>query len=82
MSDVTKIIDEKTKVPLIWIFIALTALAGVILYITDLRSENRINAIRIDSVEKRQDTLEKDIKQDIRDIKAALDELAKRGHAR
>jgi predicted Holliday junction resolvase-like endonuclease len=69
------LIDERTKTPMVWIFIAVIAAAGGILYIADMRSEIRIHAVEISALEKRQDEMQLNVKDELREIKKKLDEL-------
>lgn len=45
------------------------------LYVSDVRSETRINEIKINSLEQRQTTLEQDVKIEIRRLADKIDEL-------
>lgn len=72
-------LEKKYTIPITWAVAGfgtmLLWVVGATLYVADVRSETKINEVKVFSLEQRQTTLEQDVKTEIRRLADKIDEL-------
>ena len=72
MSEETVTITQETRVPIGWMISGLIGAMGAVLFLADIRSQSQINNAGMITIEKRVSVLERDLKEELRSIRAEL----------
>lgn len=83
--EVTNHLDERSKVPIVWVFVFIAffvvsvsaIIAWSILYVTDIKMKGEINAVRMSNLESTQANGMSELKSSITELKTDLRELVR-----
>lgn len=77
-------INDKTRIPVVWVFIFIGffvticcgIIGGAVLYVTDIKTNQAVDSVRITNLDSRVNNLEGSVKEAIMEMKADLKDLA------
>ena len=77
-------INDKTRIPIVWVFVFLGffitmccgIIGGAVLYVTDIKTNQAVDSVRITNLDTRVGALEGSVKEALMEMKADLKDLA------
>lgn len=77
-SAMMQVVNEKTKIPIVWVFTVIVVVASGVLYLADMRADTGITKVKVEAVEQRVSLLEQDVKTFMKEIRDELKEMNRR----